>query len=168
MGDTLKDLTGKRFGKWTVIRRLPNRKRALMWECKCDCGTIAEIHGTSLKSGTSTQCKNCRNTQPRTHGLTHHPLYKVWQRMKGCTTNPHHQDFKYYGGRGITICDEWLNDFQRFYDWATSNGYGHGLTIERVDCDGNYCPENCTWITIQEQQLNKHPIGYLDKKGGSL
>ena len=88
--------------------------------------------------------------------------------MKGCTTNPHHQDFKYYGGRGIAVCDEWLNDFQRFYDWAISNGYGHGLTIERVNCDGNYCPENCTWITIQEQQLNKHPIGYLDKKGGSL
>jgi hypothetical protein len=92
-------------------------------------------------------------------------IYKVWQRMKGCTTNPKHQDFKYYGGRGIIVCEEWLLDFKVFFDWATANGYKPGLTIERSDCDGNYCPDNCTWITIREQQRNKHSQGYLTGGG---
>ncbi len=156
MGDTLHDLTGKRFGRWTVLSRAPNRKRALMWLCRCDCGNIVEVHGTSLKSGTSKQCQECRASHrpPRSHGLTHHPLYKVWQRMKQCTTSPTHQDYRYYGARGIRVCPEWFTDFKCFYDWAMANGYKPHLTIERKDVDGNYCPENCTWIPQSEQLKN--------------
>lgn len=156
MGDTLHDLTGKRFGHWTVLIRAPNRKRAVMWLCRCDCGNVVEVHGTSLKSGTSTQCQKCRaaNMPPRSHGLTHHPLYRVWQRMKQCTTSPTHQDYSHYGARGIKVCEEWFNDFKCFYDWAMSHGYQPHLTIERKDVDGDYCPENCTWIPQSEQPRN--------------
>ena len=156
MGDTLHDLTGKRFGHWTVLSRSPNRKRAVMWLCRCDCGNVVEVHGTSLKSGTSTQCQKCRaaNMPPRSHGLTHHPLYRVWQRMKQCTTSPTHQDYSHYGARGIKVCEEWFNDFKCFYDWAMSHGYRPHLTIERKDVDGDYCPENCTWIPQSEQPRN--------------
>ena len=157
MGDTLKDLTGMRFGRWQVLERSANRGKAIMWLCRCDCGNISVIHGTSLKSGTSTQCKQCRDTHRpiRKHGLTHTPLYRVWCRMKGCTSNPRHQDYTWYGAKGIRVCTEWSNDFVKFYDWAISNGYEKGLTIDRIDVLGNYEPSNCRWITIQEQSRNR-------------
>ena len=157
MGDTLKDLTGKTFGNWYVIERAPNRKKAIMWVCKCNlCGTVKTVHGTSLKSGTSKNCVCIRKTGlHKSHGLTSHPLYRVWQRMKGCTNSPNHQDYKHYGGRGIKICDEWKNDFKVFYDWALTNGYERGLTIERVNVNGNYEPSNCTWIPRSEQPKNR-------------
>ena len=157
MGDTLKDLTGKTFNNWYVIERAPNRKKALMWLCECRlCGAKKEVAGTSLKSGTSRNCVCVRkNGLHRTHGLSNHRLYRVWQRMKGCTTNPLHQDFKHYGARGIRICQEWYDDFKVFYDWAISNGYRQGLTIERVNVDGNYEPANCTWIPQSEQVKNR-------------
>lgn len=155
MGDTLKDLTGKQYGAWTVLQRAPNRKKAVMWLCKCKCGEIKEVHGTSLKTGASVSCRKCSAKQPRTHGLTHHHLYKVWQRMKGCTSSPNHQDYKHYGGRGITICKPWSDDFLEFYKWANENGYRKGLTIERVNVNGHYEPENCTWIPQSEQPKNR-------------
>ena len=110
MSNTFIDLTGLRFGRWLVLRRAPNRKKALMWECQCDCGVTKIVQGTSLKSGTSTNC-GCRRLEgiPRTHGLTHHPLYKVWQRMKGCTGSTTHQDYHHYGERGVKVCSEWID-----------------------------------------------------------
>ena len=157
MGDTLKDLTGKTFGQWKVIERAPNRKRAIMWVCKCGlCGSTKIVAGTSLKSGTSKNCTCIRKTGlHKTHGLSKHPLYRVWWRMKGCTTNPTHQDYKHYGARGIIVCPEWLNDFMTFYEWAINNGYRGGLTIERVNVNGNYEPSNCTWIPRADQPKNQ-------------
>lgn len=157
MGDKLKDLTGKTFNNWRVIKRAPNRKRAVMWVCECGlCGAIKEVAGTSLKSGMSKNCTCIRKTGlHHSHGLSNHPLYRVWQRMKGCTTNPSHQDFKYYGERGIVVAQEWLNSFSTFYDWAINNGYQPGLTIERINVNGNYEPSNCTWIPRSEQPKNQ-------------
>lgn len=155
MGDTLIDLTGKRFGQWFVLKRVENRNRAIMWKCKCDCGTVKIVHGTSLKSGTSTNCGCIRKTGlHRTHSKSNHPLYKVWQRIKGCTSSKTHQDYKHYGARGIKVCDEWLSDFQKFYEWSIQNGYKRGLEIDRINNGGNYEPSNCRWVNRSIQMRN--------------
>ena len=156
MKSTLIDLTGETFGNWYVIKRAPNRGKAVRWFCKCGlCGSIVNVAGTSLKSGTSKNCTCIRKTGlHRTHGLSNHPLYRVWQRMKGCTSSPTHQDYKHYGERGIVVCEEWREDFGSFYEWAMTHGYQRGLTIERIDVDGNYEPSNCTWIPQSEQPKN--------------
>lgn len=156
MKDTLISLVGVRFERWLVLERAPNKGRAVMWKCECDCGSIKTVAGTSLKTGVSGSC-GClyREGVPRTHGKTHYPLYRVWQRMKGCTTSTTHQDYKFYGAKGVSVCEEWTKYFQSFYDWATSHGYAPGLTIERIDVYGNYEPKNCTWIPLSEQWKNK-------------
>lgn len=91
----------------------------------------------------------------RTHGLTKHPLYSVWVGMKGRCLYPSQPSYKNYGGRGITICDEWLNDFKSFYDWATSNGWKQGLVLDRIDFNGNYEPSNCRWVSNKENNDNR-------------
>ena len=91
----------------------------------------------------------------RTHGMSNSPLYRVWSRIKGSTTNPSHQDYRWYGGKGIRVCDEWSESFLAFYEWATANGYSKGLTLDRRNVNGNYEPNNCRWITIAEQQRNR-------------
>lgn len=167
MGDTLKDLTGMQFGNWSVIERAPNKGKAVMWRCRCDCGTEKIVHGTSLKSGTSTMCRVCadRSHKPRSHGLTRHPLYRVWQRIKSSTTNPNHQDYEWYGKKGVRVCDEWANDFLHFYDWCIANGYKPGLTIDRIRVGGHYEPSNCRWVPFKEQTLNRTDNVYLTHEG---
>lgn len=98
------------------------------------------------------------------HGLRHHPLYSHWVNMKTRCLNKNNVKYKNYGGRGITICEEWF-DFKKFYDWAMSNGYKQGLSIERINVNGNYCPENCTWITMIEQASNKTTNTYIEYNG---
>lgn len=93
-----------------------------------------------------------RNT---THGLSKHRLCNTWRHIKDRCYNPKNSDAKYYYFKGIKVCDEWLNDYKKFYDWAMSNGYQDNLTIERKDYTGNYCPDNCTWIPNSEQSCNK-------------
>lgn len=91
----------------------------------------------------------------RTHGMSFSPLYRVWQRIKGCTTNPSHQDYRWYGDKGITVCNEWSESFSTFYEWAMANGYSKGLTLDRINSNGNYEPSNCRWVPIADQQRNR-------------
>lgn len=151
------DYTGMRFGQWTVVERAGARNRHALWSCMCDCGRRTIVDGNSLRKGASMSC-GCR--KGITHGKRNTRLYAVWASMKArcfCKTN---SDYKHYGARGITVCNEWKNDFQSFYDWAMANGYDENapcgqFTIDRIDNDGNYEPTNCRWITIQDQQKNK-------------
>lgn len=163
------DLTGQRFESVVVLERAANsRRNEVMWVCRCEaCGNEFITRARSLRSGETTNCGCLRrkhaiaamkeaNTK---HGAAPHrgytKLYNTWLRMKGRCYNPGATSFKYYGGRGITVCEEWRSSFAAFREWALANSYQEGLSIDRIDPNGHYCPENCRWITMAEQQRNK-------------
>lgn len=161
------DLTGKRFNKLVVLERMPNGKKGrAYWKCQCDCGNTTIVSGGNLKNGGVKSC-GCLRHQPSyiVHNKSHTPLYGVWNNMKNRCTNIHDKSYKNYGGRGISICEEWKNSFQCFYDWSIKNGYKEGLTIERIDNDGNYCPENCKWIIKGEQVNNRRNNQFYTYQG---
>lgn len=153
------DLTGQRFGRLMVVRYAGrSRGKKNLWLCKCDCGNEKVVAVDKLHSGNTKSCgclqrevhRKCRMT----HGKSDTKLYLVWREMITRTENQNAERYGIYGGRGISICGEWHNDFQLFYDWAIQNGYKEGLTIDRIDVNGNYEPDNCRWITPYEQSRN--------------
>ena len=164
------DLTGKRFGRLIVTGFAEKRgKKTLCWDCKCDCGKTKIILGASLKNGATQSC-GCYNREiatkkSTTHGLSKHPLYRVWKAVKRRCYNKDTDAYQNYGGRGIIICDEWRDDFQAFYGWAMANGYKEGLTIDRINNNGNYEPCNCRWITRKEQNNNTRRNVLIEYKG---
>ena len=164
-----KDLTGQKFNRLTVIQYLSKSK----WQCKCDCGNIVEVQGGHLKNGHTKSC-GCYNNECRSsrmiqqhfiHGKSNTKIYKVLKEIKYRCYSKNHRLYKYYGARGIVVCDEWKRDFEAFYNWAMDNGYKEGLTIDRIDANGNYEPSNCRWITNEEQQRNKRSNRYITCKG---
>jgi hypothetical protein len=168
--DKLIDLTGQRFGRWTVLRRVESSKwRATKWLCQCDCGNQSVVVGTSLRRGESQSCGCLRNEMARqrftTHGGRSSRLYRIYHEMKDRCYNKSSPCYHYYGGRGITICEEWLQDFSRFRAWALQSGYNDKLTIDRVDTNGSYSPKNCRWVTMKVQNNNKRNGRYLTFRG---
>lgn len=140
-----------------------------MWKCKCDCGNEKIVMGRSLRIQHTISCGCLHREQltkaVSTHRMSKEKIFQIWSDMKQRCFNSKVKAYKNYGGRGITVCDDWLNDFQSFYDWAMANGYKKGLTIERVDVNGNYEPSNCKWITKTEQNFNKTNSVFLTYKG---
>ena len=147
-------MLGNKFGKLTVIEELKERSKNghKQYKCLCECGNIKIVRGDTLKNGTSQSCGCSVGVM---HGLSKSKLYKILNGMKNRCYNSNAYNYKYYGGRGITVCDEWLNEFMAFYDWAINNGYKDGLSIDRIDSNGNYDPTNCRWETSKQQCNNK-------------
>lgn len=141
---------------------------------RCECGKLTEKnpYHFSSKSDKGKRCRDCskklRSAAQTKHGLVKHPLYRKWQDMLNRCRRPEYKKYYRYGGRGISVFDEWVKDFKAFYDWSISNGYQEGLTIDRIDVNGDYEPSNCRYITIREQGYNKENTFYIIVDGNTV
>lgn len=170
------DFTGKRFGRLLVFSKAP--KGRTQWVCKCDCGKVIVLSAYRLFKYKSCGCLETENKKrltdyTRTHGMSETKLYHTWRDMKERCYNPNYQYFDRYGGRGILVCDEWKNSFEKFRDWAFSVGYKEHpdtkwQSIDRIDVDGNYEPSNCRWITHKEQMRNTSRTVYVEYLGEKI
>lgn len=168
---TFIDLTGQRFGRLIVIKRDgTTRSKHTRWLCKCDCGNFTYVSRVSLKNGSTKSC-GCLKKEKFTnykHGKVNNRLYYIYNGMKARCYNKNHHAYNCYGGRGIKICDKWLekeSGFMNFYNWAINNGYQEGLSIDRIDVNGNYEPVNCRWVTQKVQTNNTRRNVYITYNG---
>ena len=150
------NITGKTFNKIEVLSRVENNKyNKARFKCRCHCGKEFNCVGSSLKSGNTKSCGCLSRSNRRTHGGTGTKLYYVWHDMIRRCHNINHKNYKRYGHRGIKVCLDWKSDFSNFKQWAVNNGYKEGLTIDRIDNDGDYEPSNCRWVDMKVQGNNR-------------
>lgn len=154
-------MVGQRFGRLVVqslIDDVASSDVPTRWKCLCDCGNTVVVRGYNLVSGGTKSCgclmRERASEQNKTHGETKTRIHNIWNHMKQRCENPSNKAYGWYGGRGISVCEEW-HDYTVFRNWAVSHGYRDNLTLDRIDVNGNYEPANCRWITLREQQRNK-------------
>lgn len=166
------DLSGKEFNRLKVIEYVGKDKRnEAIWKCECKCGKIINVRSSFLKSGHTKSCgcwrKDKMKQKPHkfTHKMSNSRLYVIWCNMKQRCYNQNNPNYYRYGGRGITICPEWLDDFMNFYEWSMKNGYSDNLTLDRKDNNKGYYPDNCRWATETEQANNKRNNAIIQYMG---
>ena len=167
-----KDLSGQKFGRLTVIERLPNpKRREALWRCKCDCGQESNVISHYLLTEHTKSCgclsRESAGARTKTHGMSHTRLFGIWWAMLNRCENPKLRHYKNYGGRGIRVCKEW-HDSSTFFNWALANGYSDHLTLDRENNDGNYTPENCRWVTRTVQANNTSRNHFVNVGGERL
>lgn len=182
MGRPTIDMAGKRIGKLTVLERVGAWDKQVWWLCRCECGTEKVISGATLRRGKTQSC-GCVYRATRSeiahksiavikHGDSFSRLYFMYRSMRARCENPNSISYKSYGGRGINVCEEWL-EYANFKKWALESGYDESAplgecTIDRIDADGNYCPENCRWVTAKDQANNRRSTPFLTINGETL
>ena len=164
------DLTGQRFGKLVVLRKADDTEKltgqSSSWVCKCDCGNTTVVRSIFLRNG---ETKSCGCAKSSLNGGSKSPLYSRWRSMIRRCESSKDNGYKDYGGRGISVCNDWHN-FDIFEKWAYENGYSksentYDCTLDRIDVDGNYCPENCRWIGMKGQCNNRRSNHYIELNG---
>lgn len=158
------DLAGRRYGRWTVIEHAGSDGKGARWLCLCDCGTLAFIYGQHLREGNSRSCGCGRRTKG---GLSRTPMYQRWKGMIARCHDPNNHGFPNYGGRGIVVCERWQSSFEAFMaDMGDPPSPEH--TLDRIDNDGPYSPENCRWATNAEQGKNRRTTQLVTFRGVTL
>lgn len=150
-----KDRTGQRVGRLTVINYLYTKNGRAYWNCKCDCGNERILCARDIQQKDTISCGCERKDRATTHGKYYTREHRIWLGMKTRCSNPKSPNYKWYGAKGVKVCDEWNKSFQSFYDWAHKNGYSDELTLDRINPFGNYEPTNCRWVTMAVQRINK-------------
>ncbi len=168
------DKTGKKYGLLTVIERADSKNGETRWICQCYCGRKTVVRGGNLTSGAIKSC-GCLRKERATEGHTTHgaskengkrsKLYSIWIGMRRRCYDENSINYNYYGLRGITVCDDWKDDFEKFKEWALSSGYDSTLTIDRIENDKGYSPENCRWIGAKEQARNRRSNNVITFNG---
>lgn len=164
---------GMRFGRLTLIEKCnpesSNKYHHSIWLCKCDCGNFVKVSSTHLRDGHTRSCGCIKKEGHPIHGYSDHTLYNIHRNMKRRCYSPKSGDYSRYGGRGITICKEWYNPqkpnvetFREFFNWSIINGWKPGLQIDRIDVNGNYCPENCRYVPQHMNCNNRRDTRYIE------
>lgn len=185
MGKTI-DLVGQRYGRLTVIAKSgkeTGKHRSSRWLCQCDCGEQKTVTTDNLKNGSTNSC-GCLKREVdtkrileygannpgsrRTHGASKTKVYWAYQHMIERCYKPKYPQYKNYGARGIRVCKEWKEDPKAFIEWSMKNGFREDLTLDRIDVNGNYCPENCRWVSWDVQANNKRASVYANIMGEKL
>ena len=153
------NLLGQKFGRLLVVdQKGRSKQQNVLWLCRCDCGNEVTVNSAYLKSGHTSSCGCLKSEESikrfTTHGKTKTRIYNIWASMNQRCLDKRCKSYNSYGGKGIAVCEEW-RDFIQFERWAIENGYNESLTIDRIDCFGSYCPENCQWISFEENR-KKH------------
>lgn len=159
------NLEGRVFGKLTVLSfSHKNKRHQRLWECQCDCGNKAFVNSSNLLIGKTRSC-GCLPKKKPIHGFSKTPLSLVLKHLLHRCYNKNNYSYHNYGGRGISVCDEWRFNQASFYKWAIENGYNENLELDRINVNGNYEPSNCRWATIKEQARNRRTNVFVEYKG---
>lgn len=169
MSSKIKNIKNEKFGRLTVVKFIKRADRKTYWECICDCGNTIITTQNNLQRGSTKSC-GClfKEGNNKKNNLSNSRLYHIWRNMKARCYRKNSSSYKNYGAKGIIVCEEWKNNFMTFYNWAIANGYDDNLTIDRIDNNRMYEPNNCRWTTRKEQNNNTSRNVYITFNGITL